>query len=52
MTTPGVRPALGLYDVAYLAGGRQRVVDAALVEMVADGLLRGPAPDRSSSTSA
>jgi hypothetical protein len=46
MTTPAVRAPLGLYDVAFLAGGHQRVADAALVEMVVDGLLRAPAPGR------
>jgi hypothetical protein len=46
MTTSAMRPPLGLYDVACLAGGQQRVADAALVEMVVDGLLRVAAPGR------
>jgi hypothetical protein len=46
MTTPAVRAPLGLYDVAFLAGGHPRVADAALVEMVVDGLLRAQAPGR------
>jgi hypothetical protein len=37
-------PSLDLYDVAYLAGGLPRVVDAALVELVGTGRVRVDSP--------
>jgi hypothetical protein len=42
MTT--FRPDLDLYDLAYLAGGPQRVVDTALVALVESGRVRVHAP--------
>jgi hypothetical protein len=38
------RPDLDLYDIAYLAGGPQRVVDTALVALVEAGRVRVHAP--------
>lgn len=38
------RPDLGLYDLGYLAGGPQRVVDTALVALVESGRVRVHAP--------
>ena len=40
MTVPGASPRLDVYDVAFLAGGPDRVVDTALVALVGTGRLR------------
>ena len=46
------RPALDLYDVAFLAGGAHRVVDTALVALVESGRIRVHAPGGSPPTRA
>ena len=43
-TMTASRPDLDLYDIAYLAGGSQRVVDTALVALVESGRVRVHAP--------
>ena len=44
MTASGAVPELHVYDVAYLAGGPARVVDTAVVALVAAGRLRLRSP--------
>ena len=44
MTVTGGTPQLGLYDVAFLAGGPDRVIDTALVALVESGRVRVHAP--------
>lgn len=39
-TTAGTGPALGVYDVAYLAGGPRRVVECAVIALAEGGRLR------------
>ena len=40
MKAPGTSPRLDVYDIAYLAGGPERVVDTALVALVESGRVR------------
>ncbi|MFE6159454.1 TIGR04222 domain-containing membrane protein [Streptomyces sp. NPDC056486] len=40
VTAAGARRALGVYDVAYLAGGPHRVVECALISLAESGQLR------------
>jgi hypothetical protein len=42
--SPGRSPDLDVYDIAFLAGGAERVVDTALVALVESGRLRVHAP--------
>jgi hypothetical protein len=44
MTNPGTSPQLDVYEIAYLAGGPDRVVDTALVALVETGRVRVHAP--------
>jgi hypothetical protein len=44
MTTPGNSPQLDVYEIAYLAGGPERVVDTALVALVEVGRIRVQPP--------
>jgi uncharacterized membrane protein YgcG len=44
MTAPGSTPQMDVYDVAYLAGGPERVVDTALVALVEAGRIRVQPP--------
>jgi hypothetical protein len=44
MTTSRAVPALDLYDIAFLAGGADRVVDTAVVALVESGRLRVRSP--------
>jgi hypothetical protein len=46
MTASGASSDLDLYDVAYLAGGPERAVDAALVALVQTGRIRVRSPGR------
>ena len=46
MTEPGTTPQLDVYDIAYLAGGQERVVDTALIAMVEAGRIQVQAPGR------
>ncbi|MEU6761906.1 TIGR04222 domain-containing membrane protein [Streptomyces sp. NPDC046853] len=39
-TAVGARRALGVYDVAYLAGGSRRVVECAVIRLAESGLIR------------
>ena len=42
--SPGRSPDLDVYDIAFLAGGAERVVDTALVALVESGRVRVHAP--------
>ena len=44
MTTFDAAPRLDIYEIAFLAGGVQRVVDTALVALVESGRVTMPAP--------
>lgn len=44
MKSSGRSPDLGVYDIAFLAGGAERVVDTALVALVESGRVRVHAP--------
>ena len=46
MTEPGTTPQLDVYDIAYLAGGQERVVDTALVALVEAGRIQVQPPGR------
>jgi hypothetical protein len=46
MTASGATSDLDIYDVAYLAGGPERAVDAALVALVQTGRIRAHSPGR------
>ncbi|TQN41394.1 uncharacterized protein (TIGR04222 family) [Blastococcus colisei] len=46
MAAPGSTPHLDLYDLAFLAGGPDRVVDTAVVALVESGRVRVHAPGR------
>ncbi len=46
MTAPGPTPQLDVYDIAYLAGGQERVVDTALIAMVEAGRIQVQPPGR------
>jgi hypothetical protein len=46
MNAHGHTPQLDVYDIAYLAGGPERVVDTALVALVEAGRIRAQPPGR------